>query len=474
MDRIHFGRLRTRIALTVAVSAAAALVLVYALVVPSLARNLERSRIDRLERAAAAQRLIFENYINNTGNPRDLRTTAEAIGGRVSIYLEIQDSPLTLGSFQDSVGGTPLAPSVVHQAVKTGVQQHGIATFAGHRAALVADPLSVNGKNYAVLYAVPLEDVSSAVRLVRSRELLGVVVGLLLALALGLALAEALARRLRNLQTGVERIASGRFDEPVVDHGADEIGDLARTFDQMRRQLAQLDHSRSEFISNASHELRTPLTSLGGYLELVDEGGLEPEVRDEFLREMRRQVDRLTKLAADLLDLSRLDAGGTAIAREPVDLAAAVADVMHESDPVARRSGTVLDLEQAPALWALGDELRVRQVVRALVDNALRHTPRGTHVTVSCQLEGERAVIRVWDDGPGIPPGDQEQVFERFWRGPGAAASGSGLGLAIARELASRMGGSLTVRSRPGSTVFVLGLEAAPQPAAPEAAPMRV
>jgi signal transduction histidine kinase len=474
MDRIHFGRLRTRIALTVAVSAAAALVLVYALVVPSLARNLERSRIDRLERAAAAQRLIFENYIKGTGSQRDLRTTAEAIGGRVSIYLEIQDSPLTLGSFQDSVGGTPLAPSVVHQAVKTGVQQHGIGGFAGHRAALVADPLTVNGKNYAVLYAVPLEDVSSAVRLVRSRELLGVVVGLLLALGLGLALAEALARRLRHLQTGVERIASGRFDEPVVDHGADEIGDLARTFDQMRRQLAQLDHSRSEFISNASHELRTPLTSLGGYLELVDEGGLEPEVRDEFLREMRRQVDRLTKLAADLLDLSRLDAGGTAIAREPVDLAAAVADVMHESDPVARRSGTVLDLEQAPALWALGDELRVRQVVRALVDNALRHTPRGTHVTVSCQLEGERAVIRVWDDGPGIPPGDQEQVFERFWRGPGAAASGSGLGLAIARELASRMGGSLTVRSRPGSTVFVLGLEAAPQPAAPEAAPMRV
>ena len=475
MDRIHFGRLRTRIALTVAVSAAAALVLVYALVVPSLARNLERSRIDRLERAAAAQRLIFENYIKGTGSQRDLRTTAEAISGRVSIYLEIQDSPLTLGSFQDSVGGTPLAPSVVHQAVKTGVQQHGIATFAGHRAALVADPLSVNGKNYAVLYAVPLEDVSSAVRLVRSRELLGVVVGLLLALALGLALAEALARRLRHLQTGVERIAAGRFDEPVVDHGADEIGDLARTFDQMRRQLAQLDHSRSEFISNASHELRTPLTSLGGYLELVDEGGLEPEVRDEFLREMRRQVDRLTKLAADLLDLSRLDAGGTAIAREPVDLAAAAADVVHESDPVARRNGTVLDLDQGPsALWALGDELRVRQVVRALVDNALRHTPDGTHVTVSCQLEGERAVIRVWDDGPGIPPGDQEQVFERFWRGPGAAASGSGLGLAIARELASRMGGSLTVRSRPGSTVFVLILAAAPQPAAPEAAPMRV
>ena len=475
MDRIHFGRLRTRIALTVAVSAAAALVLVYALVVPSLARNLERSRIDRLERAAAAQRLIFENYIKGTGSQRDLRTTAEAISGRVSIYLEIQDSPLTLGSFQDSVGGTPLAPAVVHQAVKTGVQQHGIATFAGHRAALVADPLSVNGKNYAVLYAVPLEDVSSAVRLVRSRELLGVVVGLLLALALGLALAEALTRRLRHLQTGVERIAAGRFDEPVVDHGADEIGDLARTFDQMRRQLAQLDHSRSEFISNASHELRTPLTSLGGYLELVDEGGLEPEVRDEFLREMRRQVDRLTKLAADLLDLSRLDAGGTAIAREPVDLAAAAADVVHESDPVARRNGTVLDLDQGPsALWALGDELRVRQVVRALVDNALRHTPDGTHVTVSCQLEGERAVIRVWDDGPGIPPGDQEQVFERFWRGPGAAASGSGLGLAIARELASRMGGSLTVRSRPGSTVFVLILAAAPQPAAPEAAPMRV
>jgi signal transduction histidine kinase len=475
MGRFHFGRLRTRVALTVAVSAAVALVVVYALVVPSLARNLERSRLDRLERAAVAQRLIFENYVSTkAGTPADVRNTADTIGGRVSIFLEIQDKPFTLGSFHDSVGGTPAAPSLVRRAVQTGQLQRGIGSFAGHHSALVADPLTVNGKTYAVLYAVPLEDVSSAVQLVRSRVLLGVVVGLLLAVALGLLLAEALARRLRHLRSGVESVAAGSFDEPVVDHGADEIGDLARTFDQMRRQLAQLDRSRSEFISNASHELRTPLTSLGGYLELVDEGGLEPEVRDEFLREMRRQVDRLTKLAADLLDLSRLDAGGTAIAREAVDLAAAAADVVHESDPVARRARTALELDPGPpSLWALGDELRVRQVIRALVDNALRHTPEGTQVTVAWQLEGERAVIRVWDDGPGIPRGDQEQVFERFWRGPGAAPSGSGLGLAIARELATRMGGSLTVRSRPGSTVFVLGLAAAPQPAAPEAAPLR-
>jgi signal transduction histidine kinase len=447
--------------------------MVYVLVVPPLARNLERSRIDRLERAAVAQRLVLENYINRFGQPRDLRTIAEAIGGRVSIFEAIEGSPPALGSFQDSVGGTPEPPPLVRQAITRHTQQHGIGTFDGHRSALVADPLTINGKPYAVLYALPLEDASSAVRLVRSRVLLGVVVGMALALALGFALAEALARRLRRLQAGVERFAEGRFDEPVTDRGGDEIGDLVRTFDQMRRQLAQLDRSRSEFISNASHELRTPLTSLGGYLELVDEGGLEPEVRDEFLREMRRQVDRLTKLASDLLDLSRLDAGGTAIARETVDLAAAAADVVHESDPLARRSGTTLELDHGPsALWALGDELRVRQVVRALVDNALRHTPGGTHVTVAWQLEGERAVVRVWDDGPGISAGNQDQIFERFWRGPGAAASGSGLGLAIARELATRMGGSLSVRSRPGSTVFVLGLAAAAQPAAPEAAPL--
>ena len=133
------------------------------------------------------------------------------------------------------------------------------------------------------------------------------------AVLLGYAGASAFARRIRRLELAADRIAAGRFDEPVVDHGSDEVGQLARSFERMRLRLAHLDRARGEFIANASHELRTPLFSLGGFLELLDDPGLDEATRDEFLAQMREQVDRLAKLATDLLDLSRLDAGRLAV-----------------------------------------------------------------------------------------------------------------------------------------------------------------
>ena len=113
------------------------------------------------------------------------------------------------------------------------------------------------------------------------------------------------ARRIRRLQQAADAIGRGRFDEPIVDDGDDELGDLARGFDRMRVQLGQLDGARKEFIANASHELRTPLFSLGGFVELMTDEELDEVTRSEFLVTMREQVDRLAKLATDLLDLSR-------------------------------------------------------------------------------------------------------------------------------------------------------------------------
>jgi signal transduction histidine kinase len=277
-------------------------------------------------------------------------------------------------------------------------------------------------------------------------------------------------RRLLRLKRGSERIARGRFDEPVLDDSADEVGELTRAFETMRIRLAQLDRVRNEFIANASHELRTPLTSLGGFLDLVREGELDIDTREEFLGEMRVQVDRLSKLATDLLDLSRLDAGAVEMAHEDVVLAQLAEDAVREASAVATRRGSTLRLgATGERSVAIADEARVRQVLRALVDNALRHTPPGTLVTVSNGVEGDEAWARVADDGPGITPDAVTHVFDRFYRGRGAAAQGSGLGLAIARELAERMGGRLTVETEPGSTEFTLSLALAPAPVPAEA-----
>jgi signal transduction histidine kinase len=281
-------------------------------------------------------------------------------------------------------------------------------------------------------------------------------VALLIALLLGYGGAWMFARRIRRLERAAERIAGGRFDEPVGDSGRDELGELAEAFERMRVRLAQLDDARREFVANASHELRTPLFSLAGFLELLDDEVLDETTRREFLDSMREQVARLTKLASDLLDLSRLDAGRLTVEREPVDLAALAEDLVEEFGPVAHRSDHDLDLVERGPATALADELRTLQIGRILVENALLHTPPGTAVGVSARTPGGRAVLEVEDGGPGIPEAQMEQLFERFYRLDGTRASGSGLGLAIARELAELMGGTIEIESRPGRTRFRL------------------
>jgi signal transduction histidine kinase len=280
---------------------------------------------------------------------------------------------------------------------------------------------------------------------------------------LGYGGARLFARRIRRLEQAAERIASGRFDEPIEDSSPDELGQLARAFDRMRERLAGLERARREFIANASHELRTPLFSLGGHLELLLDEDLDDTTRQEFLVRMREQVDRLTKLAGELLDLSRLDAGRLRVDRDPVDLVQVTELLVEEFDSLAQGTGHELARDGVDdSATGLGDQQRILQVGRALVENALRHTPAGTHVLVSASRNDDRVSLSIEDDGPGIAPTAAVQVFERFYRGDtGGRASGSGLGLAIARELAEAMHGDIELSSEPGRTVFTFWLPAA-------------
>ena len=181
---------------------------------------------------------------------------------------------------------------------------------------------------------------------------------------------------------------------------------------------------------------------------------------------MQEQVARLTKLASDLLDLTRLDAGRLTVQREPVDLTALAGELAEEFRPVAQGTEHSLRAAISEPVFADGDELRVLQIGRILVENALLHTPPGTTVRVHARLENGQAALEVEDEGPGIPSEQLEPLFERFYRLDGTRASGSGLGLAIARELAELMDGTIEVDSRPGRTVFrlVLPREKRPSP----------
>jgi signal transduction histidine kinase len=261
----------------------------------------------------------------------------------------------------------------------------------------------------------------------------------------------------RALETAARNLAAGRHVEPLPVDSQDELGRLTSAFNEMQEQLSRVDRARREFIANASHELRTPIFSLGGFVELLQDEQLDQATRDEFLTTMAEQVERLQKLAVDLLDLSRLDAGSIELNAETVDLADLAGAVAAEFRPVVASHRTQLDvrLPDEP-VCARADRERAMQIMRILLDNALRHTPEGTPVTVIAGRDNGTAELAVADKGPGVAPASHTQVFERFYTAD--AARGSGLGLAIAKELAERMDGRITLNSRPGRTVFKLTL----------------
>jgi signal transduction histidine kinase len=452
-----------RLTLALALLVAGALGVVYAIVVPSLERNLIGAKVSQLRRAAPA---VSHQLPSSSASPDwtdALGTLSTSANARVVVYQVLSASPPSLTVFQDS---NPVSSSdvqndpVASRAFVSGKLVTGTVNRNEARYAEAAMPLG--NPNYVLLLAAPLHDSLGNVNLVQRRVLAAGLLALVAALLVGYGAATVFARRIRRLERAAERIAGGDFDEPVDVSGSDELAELAVAFERMRVQLAQLDSARRAFIANASHELRTPIFSLAGFLELLADEELDEPTRREFLETMRGQVDRLSKLTVDLLDLSRLDAGRLHVEREPVDMARIAQDLAGEFAAVAQTSGHPLDAVPEGEALALADQQRTLQIGRILIDNALMHTPVGTRVHVRAVTQPGAVMLTIEDEGPGIPAEAAERVFERFYRADGPRATGSGLGLAIARELATLMGGRIELESRPGHTAFRLVLDPAP------------
>jgi signal transduction histidine kinase len=459
-----FRTVGLKLTLALAGLLAGALAMVYLAVIPSIEDRLIESRLDQLQQSVP---FVIDTIVANEDVvPLDviLATDSQNLGARLVVFEYLDRSPVALRVVGDSrqLGRAAAAnDSIARRAAETGQVAKGVVVRDGTQFAEVAAPF---GGRF-LLVAAPIEDTLDTVSVLERRLLLAGLVALAIAALVGFALARFFARRIRRLERAADRIAGGRFDEPVVDRGADELGELAAAFDDMRKRLAALERARREFIANASHELRTPIFALGGHLELLADEDVDEKTRREFLIEMRIQVERLTKLATDLLDLSRLDAGRLRVELAPVDLAEIAGSLVNEFGGVGRESEHRLVAEGDGEAVALADDERVRQIGRILLENAIVHTPPGTEIRIGTGETDASVDLRVEDSGPGIRSEDQARVFERFYRADGVVAAGSGLGLAIAGELASVMGGEIELDSRPGRTVFTLRLPRAQLPA---------
>jgi signal transduction histidine kinase len=456
--------LRNKLALVFFGITLIAIAALYLYVAPGLQTRLINEKLGQLSSAA---RTYSGPVVATVGSSvperrvRDLINTAAARSSNrvtlMSVAIAVAPGGPQLSKQADSAGpsGEQLAFPVAYSAVARGRLSQGTESARSGAVAEAAYPVFYQGRIVRVIiYSQPVADVVRSVTIVRHEILVAGGIALLLALIGGGLVARALSERVKRLERAAEQVAAGDFERPIRVDSKDELGQLAAAFNAMQRQLSQLESARKKFIATASHELRTPIFSLGGFLELLEDDELDLETRRRFLEQVRAQVDRLRKLSVDLLDLSRLEAGSLELRPEQVDLGELTRAVSGEFEPTLAQHDAHLELRLARRIEALCDPVRVAQIMRILIDNALTHTPPGTRIVVTAGQDDGHVRLAVRDDGEGIEHDAVARIFEPFFTADDK--QGSGLGLAIASELAERMQGRLSVDSGPAETVFTL------------------
>ena len=458
--------LRNRLVLLIVAITAAAIGFVYLYVVPQLESSLTAEKLRRLERLGEEQSPRLQEALESGASEQEVdalvKEIAQATESRATL-LAVRDEmgePVPAFVMADSQSEATAIQSdygSAELAAEEGDVTSGVETVAGNRVGTSSVPIELGDEpRWVAVLSSTLAEVDDDVALVRRQILIAGAIALVAASLVGFWASGAVSRRLRRLRRAAEQVAGGDFSQPIPIESSDELGQLARAFNDMQRRLARLDRSRKEFIANASHELRTPIFSLGGFVELLETEDPSAEERQAFVSEMRGAIGRLQKLTADLLDLSKLDADVMELEHQPVDLKERALEVADEFRPRARHQGSRLQVRGRGQAVAQADPGRVSQIIRILIDNALTHTPEGTTVTVTAVGGDQTADLIVADDGRGIEHRALERVFDRFYSGD--SATGSGLGLAIAQELAARMDGRLAVVSQRGFTAFTLSL----------------
>lgn len=447
--------LRTRLLLSlVGTSAITLLALALALLPPLQSRLRDEAR-DALEQTVLASRPTLEAELRGKRgvSPKAgdlLQRLAERTDARVLLYRGVPFDASAAALVDTGSGGT--SRDDVLRAWTEGLTNSSQLDGTLR----IAVPIPATGDrgipDWVLAVRQSEAQATRAVSVVRQAFVAAAVISFAIAAVLGFLLSGTLVRRLRRLRSTAITLATEGIDAPAPPHdpAPDEVGDLGRALRTMHEGIVRQEEARRAFVATASHELRTPITSIQGNLELLaedlDEGSLDAADARRQVASAQDQLRRLANLATELLDLSRLDAG-VELRHEPVDLAEITRAVVAEFIQRAEERGVLIEAEEPRgAVWAGGDPGAVARIVRILLDNGLRFSPKGGLLKLTTEYSGEHAYLSLSDDGPGVPPLEREHIFERFRRGSTTGGEGGfGLGLAIGRELARRMGGELAL-----------------------------
>ena len=417
-------------------------------------RNLQTAKEDE-EDGAAMVETVLNAYEGVLGVDRRHRNFY-VLDGATGRYLA--------GSAPEPEGGVAITPNI-STALK-GTPGFDSSVTADYMDAAI--PITRGGQSYIVYILDNRETARALNSEMFSLIIEAMVLGLVISILLSFLLAKTMITPLQRLTDGIEEVARGDFSRKIEVTSSDEIGQLTESFNTMAKQLESTiadlereEQKRKDFVANVSHELRTPLTNIKSYAETLNDGigDLPPEMEKKFLGVILNESDRMTHILQDLLTLSRFDSGRSELRLTRFPFAQAVDDTYQAILMDAQNHAHTVELRLPDWLPQVrADRERIMQVMMNIVSNAIKYTPDGGRIVISAGMSGDRVWMEVDDNGIGIPAGDRERIFERFYRVDKARSrqsGGTGLGLSIAQEITRQHEGRLYLvdKDEPGLTI---------------------
>jgi len=413
--------------------------------------------------------MVTERYVDaekRTVAERELLTTARKYDAM--IIIQFADQTLGRCVFMDEgsaakwAGCADMDTSAITAAILRGEAGLNIMDdFVGGSVDIpvmtLTGPITdAAGTNIAALILhTDTSRVQESVRQVFMDVMLYSCIGLLLAMMAVSYITGRITKPITDMNAIVRRYAKGEFELRVPDEGSDEVAQLGKSFNAMAGELNTLEAARRSFVANVSHELRSPLTSMRGFLEAMQDGTIPPEEQGRYLDIVINENRRMTSMVNDLLDLARIESGQVVIKKEVFDINELIARILltFEARIDAKAVQVELDLK-GDKLYVSADAGQIAQVLRNLIDNALKFTPEGGLLRLSSGADRKTVTVRVRDSGKGIAPEAIPHLFERFYKEekahtPGESA-GTGLGLAIVKRIIDQHGQEIYVESRVG------------------------
>ncbi len=373
--------------------------------------------------------------------------------GRVmdNFSLAMEDNPDFITSLDTDELGTYLNDVLAGETVVLRAMTGGSPTFT------VGVPFLRSGKVLgAVLIRTPVQTVEGSVAdLILPLGLIALIALAVSGIVLFLYI-KSIMKPLRTLTRAAESIADGDFSVEVAQEASPgEIAALSGAFGTMVRQLSDTEQNRREFVANVSHELRSPITAISGFAQAMEDGTIPPEEHPAYLRLIRKESGRLTRLIQDLLALSRLEREDAALHMTVFDLCALLrlALARRQSDLESKGITVVTDFDADPC-HVRADQDRIEQVAANLLDNAIKFTPSGGRITLTAEQQKDKILCRVADNGIGISAADLPHIFDRFFTADRAHTSGkgTGLGLSICQRILIMHGEKIWAEERPEGT----------------------